>query len=468
MRARSALVFALPLLGLVYACEDDGGGGATGGFDGGTGGFDAATTEPDAAVPDAQAPVDATVTGAIVNVRSAGAPVAGVTVLFHDAAGAVTGQAKSDAAGHVAVDPVPAMITVLDRTAPVPNAVPNAMITYLGVANGDVLNVELTTPPSEVPSVGSYAVSFTAPNPVATNFEVHVNGDCIQNASDPATPVSVALYPNCVRPTNTIVAAGTDANSVPLQFTFKKGEPAPAANQSRAVTLPAWAAPQTTLVTATNVPGGAQVEGTLQMVADGSAFLVGYPTGAMNAGGLTFRWPQGFPDANNIRVVASKNNGVQALVKRAAPGATATFDFATALPAIVDASAPGATRPDVTVATAGPLTGADAMLVALDWSFLDQSENFIQRRWTFVVPATQLTFKVPALPAELAAFAPPGPSTTTAALAFDSDLLPGYAQAKSLALPLVGPPPQLGEFGVLPANGTLRVSGVGSLVFAGD
>ena len=465
MRARSALVFALPLLGFVYACENDEVGGSGASFDGGTG-FDASTTEPDGGAPtDAQAP-DATASGVVVNVRTAGVPVANVAVLFHDAAGAVTGQAKSDAAGRVAIDPAPAMVTVVGSA----SGAPTALLTYLGVANGDVLNIEIPPTPTEVPSVGAFDVTFTAPTPTAPSYEAHVNGDCIQTASDLTAAIRVALYPSCVRPNNLLLGVATDVSGVPLQFAFKKGEAAPAAGQTRAVQLPAWAAPQTTVVTAVNVPPGASADASFSMIAEGAVFQVGYPTGAMNEGGMTYRWPSGFVDATSAKVVVRPANGnaSQILAKRAAPTTITAFDFSLALPALTDVKAQGATRPDVTIAAAQPLSAADGVVVALDWSFLDASENFVVRRWTFVVPPTQTAFKVPALPSELASFAPTNPTVSAAAGAFDADAVLGYAQAKSLPLPVAGPPPQLDENAVLPANGTLRASLFGSLSFTLD
>jgi hypothetical protein len=468
MRARHLLALSLPLVAFVYACEGDGGGGSSGGLDGGTGvGFDAAPSSvADAGPSDASPEVEASVDGIVVLARANGQPAADVVVLLHDTAGAVTAQLKTDGAGRVASKDVPAMVSVVSSSA----TGPSGLLTYLGVAKGDVLNAEIGGgAPVNQTSVGSYDVSFTAPHPANTgSYEVHVNGDCIGANMGTPSLLNVPLFPGCARQSNLLYGVAKSGPGVPIGFAFKKGEAAPAANQTRAAQLPQWVAPQTTLVTATNAPVGTVLGATFAVVTEGAVFVADDGSGSLGDVGLTYRWAQGFPDATSVRVKADVLGTSRWLARRAAPAATAAFDFATALPQITAVEAKGATRPDVTITTAASLASTDGGVVALDWSRVD-AQNFRQFRWTFVVPPGTATFKVPALPDTLVGLAPPDATTSAAAGFFESDVIPGYAQTKTLPIPMLAPPPQLDDAAdALPANGTLRATLSGSLSFALD
>jgi hypothetical protein len=144
------------------------------------------------------------------------------------------------------------------------------------------------------------------------------------------------------------------------------------------------------------------------------------------------------------------------VARRTAVGPTATVDFATALPRITDVKATGATRPDITVTSAQPLTSADGGFVVLFWS-KSAGDQLTDSSWSFVLPPSTTAFKAPALPAELASSAPPD-ATTTGAGFFESDLVPGFAQFKTSILPVSGAPPFVDERGFLPSNGTARIT----------
>ncbi len=454
MRATLPLAFVLPLAAFAYACEDDAGGGGTGTFDAGTGTFDAGAT-PES--PDAAAPNEAGGKGLVVNVKSMGAPVANVTVVFHDANGAVSGQAKTDATGVTSAPAAPAMATVAVSR---PDGA-GALLTYLGLAEGDVLNVEI--PPemtSEPLPVGTFGVTFTNASANAAFHEVQVNGQCFGGVGPaPMQPIVVALYPGCLKqPSNVLLATAFDDGDVPLQFTFKKGEAPPAPNGNRDVLLPMWAAPQTIAVTATNAGAGAAVSGEVAQVADGAPFVVGQnATGDFLAGGATFRYASGFAEALQVKVRSELDASTQIVVRRAAPAGNATVDFATALPRLTGLTAVGTPRPDVTLTAASPLATSDGGFVVLHWSKLTAGENFRAFSWSFVVPPPTTSFKAPALPAELAALLPPE-GTASGAGFFESDAVAGYAQFRAAILPVAGVPPFLDDRGVLPANGTTRIT----------
>ncbi len=460
MRVSLLPAFLLPIAVLAYACEDDGG-GATGTFDGGTGTFEAGAPS-DAAPADAAVPKEAAATGVVVNVKRLVQPAANVTVLFHDATGAVTDTKKTDAAGVASATSAPAMVTVVAED---PGR-GQALLTYLGVAEGDVLNVQVPGPGPAPTPVGTFSVSFTnAVSTPPTGYEVHVNGDCIGYNAQP--PIAVDLYPSCVRQNNVLLAAATDANGYPIQLTFKKGEAAPAANQTKNVQLPIWTNPQETTVTVTNPGPGASLSSELAAISDGAPFVVGASKGSLSEAGVTYAWAQGFPEATNIKVRSQLEASSQWVLRRGAPGPSAAFDLATALPRITSIDVTGATRPDVAVKV-GALANADGGIVAVRWT-KTENQNVVAYSWSFVVPPTVTSFKVPALSTELAGFAPPdGTATTVAGGYFESDLVPGYATFKSSPLPLAGPPPSLDDRAILPANGTAKVTMLGSLDFAID
>lgn len=460
MRARSGLVFALPLLGLVYACEETDTGSSSGSFDGGTGAFDAGASTPDGAPPpSADAAPEAGPTGVIVNVRSNAKPLADAAVILHDATGAVIATQKTDATGRVTAAKAPAMVTVVGEV----NG-EKALLTYLGVAEGDVLNVEVGALGGEQAPVGSYAVSFTAPAPPSpVAYSVYVNGDCQNGNEGSPSLLTVDLYPSCLRQNNVLYGVVQNGEGVNSHFTFKKGEAPPAANASRAVTLPQWAPAQTTTVTAANV--GARVDARVGFVAiaDGAPFEV---ESAVTVGsGATFRWGQGFPDALSARLVARNLDGADGalMVKRVAPGNAIAFDLATGLPAITKVESTGTPRPDVKVTASASLGGSDGGIVSLIWS-KTVGNDLNQYRWSFVVPPDATTFKAPALPDTLADLAPPA-NVVVGAGFFEADVVPGYAQTRALVLPLGGVPPVLDTYATapLPANGTLRASLFGTL-----
>lgn len=462
MRGTLPIAFFLPLAVFVYACEDDSGSGATGTFDAGTGTFEAGTNPPN---PDAAPPNEAGGKGLVVNVKSMGAAVANVAVLFHDATGAVTSQAKTDATGVTSAETAPAMATI---AVPRPDG-SGALLTYLGLVEGDVLNVEVApTLVGEPPQVGTFSVTFTNAAPNATLHEVQVNGRCFGSTGPtPTQPIVVSLSQACLKqPNNVLLATAFDDGDVPLQFTFKRGEPSPAMNANRDVLLPIWAAPATIAVTATNTGPEAAISGEVTQISDGAPVVVGQnPTGDFLGAGASFRYANGFAEALQVKVRSELDSSTQLVLRRAAPSDKATVDFATALPRLTGLTATGATRPDVTVTSAGSLASSDGGFVSLRWSKLTGGENFIDFSWSFVLPPATTSFKAPALPAELAALAPPAESASGAGF-FESDAVQGYAQLKAAIVPVSGIPPYFDERGVLPTNGTTRITLHNGLDFA--
>lgn len=465
MRVSLPLLFlVVPVAAFTYACEDDGGGGATGSFDAGTGQFEAGAPFDAGPVSDAAPPNEAAATGLVVNTKQLGKPIANVTVLFHDASGAVTGQTKSDASGVAKADKAPPMITVVaDDTV----RGGKSLLTYLGVVDGDVLNVEVPATPGNQTPVGTYNVSFTGALPNATGIDVVLNGGCSASGAGNATTVDLPVFEPCKRANNVLLAAGTDPTGYPAQIAFKKGEAAPPLNGNQAVTLPQWVTPQTVTVTAANAPPAAFLSSAFSAIADGAPFVIGQKKGALTDGGDVYAYAAGFPDAVSALVRAQQGNATQLLVKRSAVAATMPFDLATALPLVTAVDAAGTTRPDITV-TAVPAAGlatTDGGMIALYWT--TGTTNVQTNTWSFVVPPGTATVKVPALPTELADLAPPATATKAAGY-FESDLVPGYTQFKQSILPVSGPPPAFDDRATLPTNGTARVTLWNNFDFAID
>lgn len=457
MRTSLPFLAVVPLFLFAYACDDGDGGGASGAFDAGpSGSFDAGpaptndAAAPPPVVPDAGTP-DATVaTGVLLRARRDGQPAAGVKVVFHDAAGAVVGEAQTDANGRVTRATAPSMVTVVG------DALEGStrLLTYLDVADGDVLDIELAE--GEVGSTSSFTTTLSGTVPNAASYQVIANGFCAASDVSAAQPLVIDLFPSCTKAANTVLGAAMDVSDVPLKFAFKKGEAAPAAGQTRAVTLPAWADPSTTLVTATNLPAGVARERFL-VVADGDAYNIGSGSGSLTGGGVTYRYAAGFADALNVAVSVADKVSSRTVARRGVPSASSAVDFSTALPKLSSVTATAGARPDVAWTSEGSLAAVDGGLVVLSWVKLANGEELIGSSWTFVVPGNKASFKAPELPAGLAGSAPTGAVGADAAFV-ETDLVSSAAQFKAIRIPLDGPPQLLSERALLPANGSLRIT----------
>ena len=470
MRAR--WLTPLPLVLLVYACEDSSTPpeGIAPTFDAGQGGFDAGPL-PDGAVPDAFAP-DATdgpapPKGISVTVRRGPSPQADVRVLLHDAAGAITAELKTDAAGKVTAATAPSMVTILSEPgALLRKGPPAGALTYLGVADGDQLVVQVPELLTEPLPVGTYSVTTQGNFEGGVSYELTARGRCSAYGNDATNPFSIALYGHCIGQTVAVLATAYGEGGDIVAFAFKKGNAPPALNQTANVALPAWAAPGSLLLTASNVPAqlAAAVED-VTSIADGAPFYMGTGSGSLDDGGVTVPVPTGFAEAYQAAVVARTTaigtRGMTGFVRRAAPAASIAFDFAQALPLVTGATVtPGSPgRPDVAWTTAAPIA-SDGGLVTLGWTVTD-GETTRSRAWRFVVPPGTSSFKVPALPPEdagLPAFTLGADAAVASVEQLESELLPSYAALKALPLPTDADLEGVHVYAPLPANGNLRVT----------
>jgi hypothetical protein len=443
------------------ACEDaSSSSGGLGAFEAGPG-FEAGT------VAEAGPLADTSVSpkGVTVTVRTGAAPQVGVRVLGHDAAGAITSDALTDATGTVSLATAPSMVTVLATQYASP-----AAVSFVAVADGDTLLVVSPADPS--PPAGAYSVSLT-PGGLITDvnaFILHTgnaNANCDTGGGAPNGVIQFAVTAGCVAAKNALLVTAANAGGT-VAFAFAKDLVGPAGTATLPVGPLAFTAPGTTTVTASNVPDAGRPGVDLYAIASGQTARLASTGGALDGAGATFASPTGYADAYQT-VVATTLFGVGGssytqLVRReatTAPAAAtlANLDFSAALPAIDLPTLTRTTpeRPEVTLAPSPALAGADAALIRLNYYSATTATNCW---WTFVVPASTTAFKVPELPvdATLAPFVPRDPNVyVNDVVYFDASQLPDYQAAKKIPVA-----PHLGAdltdtARPLPAAGTLRV-----------
>ena len=483
MRTFRVLPFVAPLLLLPsWACESSGsssGGGAPFDPDGG-GGFEAAPPPEGGPPPVLDGGTDAlpdvTPKGVSVSVVDGAAPVKDIRVIAHDATGAVIGDVKTDATGRASFATAPAMITVLER--PFGSA---AALTYLGVAEGDVLVVNRPQLGSEETSIGKYSITANPNGILADSIEYQVGGDaCVNNNSPVTAATEVTLYPMCLGATGTILATARDGG-VPLGFGFQKNVAKPALNTTANIGPITLAPKGNATLKATNVPAGSFIDSVdFRPVVGDRSFYVNGATGTIDdAAGAVYPIPTGFADAYESRVIVRKGetspSQTVAFVRREASNGTnaqaLAYDFAQALPFVTNAvvSGPVPARSDVTITSSAPTATSDGGYVLLGWTIA--SGAVTSHQWSFVVPPGTTTFKIPALPADATEYLPSGTVSVSDVVFVESTLLSGFSQLKTLPTPASGVPLMLNLYGsnaALPANGTIRVSSWGGFVGGND
>lgn len=454
VRTLSALLLVpAVLLSIVpFVACDDGGATSSGSLPDGATGFDAAAPDgataplPDGAAPDATpGPSDAVT----VVLTKSGAPVAGVLASLHDDTGAVTASAKSGADGKVSLK-----TTTSGQLTIALGAAGNAqLLTYVGVKPGDAIEVA-------VPDTRN--VRFTVPTLPAGNSGLHVvvgNEACSTNSAG-GNPL-VLVTNDCITGPTFAAMGSTFANGTPW-FAFEK-DVTPAATGETPVSLGAWVMGGTFTFSVTNVPNGS-FQGFLGQVADNQAYTSPPNNGFVvtaGAGSAVFGIANGYGDGLQPEAQITTANGVYAsrrvVAQRIAGTATsATLDLGgnALLPEITSITADSITtaRPKVTWTAAAALGGTDSGVIEITWP---------SGKWTFLVPPGTTTVTAPALPTEVATWAPDAPVDPTAAF-FESDLVPGYdvvrQKAASFGFTRV---PDIGYAGAtpgLPANGTVKAT----------
>jgi len=383
----------------MFACEE--GGGSSGGaiFDPDAGTFDSGSV-PEAAPP-TDAPSDTTIPSSAVSVvvhRGAGL-AANVTVVFHDAAGAVLEVKKTGTDGRATSSPgvTPAMATAL-----LGGGSYKHILTWAAVEGGDELHAsDLGTNgylgELHATMQGSYADAG------ANGHRAYV-GDCQGFPNTALTQLDIIMSSDCMRgPTASVLAMALNGGNT-IGYAFKKGAPPPADGGTSTVALGAWAAPAPLAVKVANAPapGLGQSLAQLTALSEGNAYW-NDTAGAVRGGAATFDVAPGFAEAYqaSVRYTPSNQGGASSVIvgKRvAAPQTEITIDMATALPIIdkADIEAANPKRPKVTWGSVAPLTATKGGSILLDW-FDGRDES---HGWSLIVSPTATTVTAPALPPE--------------------------------------------------------------------
>ena len=441
MRRSVLLLGPLVAAGALFACENDSSSGGPGTFTVEAGTFDAPAS--DSPAPDSEPPKPAGVT---VSVTRTGLPAAGVSVVFHDAAGAVVQVVATGADGTAtSTGTAPAMASALLGGSGAVTM--RHVVTWVDVKAGDVLSTIDFADPTVV---AQYDVSFGS---------FADGGVTIYNASSGAcggsgdSPIAIPLSRGCLNPTNSVLGIALGMNGDPIAAAYKKGIAAPSTDGGvGAVTLGPWLAPSTLTVTVANAPAGS-IDALVGEYSEGATYLS--RTRSFEGSSTTLPFAPGFAEALEPVVLAVNptGGGIRTLIKRIPPGPAVAFDFATALPAILTGTndRSNVARPVLAWTAESPLSGSDGGHVTFAWS---------NQGWTFIVPPTATSVKAPVLPPEAAAWLPTsGAFTATAGqiIFADVDSVPSYdVFRKGAGRAFIGP--DLFSGALLPQNGTLRTT----------
>jgi hypothetical protein len=452
----------------LFACEDSGSGGATGGFTTEAGTFEAGP--PSEAGPIGDGAVDAPVAKSVtVSVVRGLGPAVGATVVFHDAAGVVLESKATGADGRA---------TSSDGVAPAQASVllgvgsNRHIITWTAVELGDVLLARDDDNGSDLGGSLNVATQGTFADGGAVTMTASV-GDCTGYSQ--TSPIQIFMGSSCTRSTAAVLARalGPGEGSNPLlAYAFAKGKPpAPTDGGVGSIAVGPWISATTAKVTPKNVPVDGSASAVLYEIADGLGIL--NETGSVSRvdPATTYLVAPGFADAYQAgaRMSSSSTQGATiAIARRGAPAATNDIDFTGAPPALDSATLDSTTvaQPSVAWTTVGgaSLAAMDGGAVVVSW--FDTREN--SGTWTFVVPPGAKSVKAPAMPKAAEPWLPHGENDAGGAVSFqepivlfaEADILPGYADFRKgagLVIPLTTPY-EPDARAILPANGTLKVT----------
>ncbi len=386
--------------------------------------------ETDATPPDA-APTDVTAR-AIVD----GAPVANVTIVFHDVDGSVI-SIKLTGDDGTAIETMPGggMVTAVappDGVFGAP-AGQTAMFTFAGVEPGDELVFGDAAIPTPDDIVATVEVGMAEAHPTAASYAVDI-GCGSGTLFLPTNTLERDVRQSCVGGDGAVDALGIARNGLGESVAFSFAKNVAIADEGKtAVTLPAWDAPFSAFsLTLSGAPAtaiGARLRQTL--IVDGQQFGASTVEAGFIGGALSVQRnvPTGFADYIDVNgtVVLDGTDARLILASRQVPAPTRTIDVSTALPPIAGAvlSTADASRPTITYAANGDLSVADGGLAAFAWT---QPGDEIEHRWIVMIAPGNNTAQVPALPDELASLRPTDESTylSTGVAFFEADFVEDY------------------------------------------
>lgn len=466
MRRSLFLLAPLGFAAFSFACEDDPTNPATNFPEAGA--FDSAVDPRDSSTPpDAQPDSPATPKGVTVIATRRAGPASNITVLFHDATGAITETKKTGADGKATSvpSPTPAMATIIFGE----GTITRRLLTWTAVADGDEL-------PAIVPediAFGSVDVTLASEHdagggPVAYYSYV---GSCDYYSSIGNEPWSSPVYGSCARGGGALLVRAVDDTDQTLAFAFKKPITLATDGGPVAASPGAWIAPVNVTLSVSNttnsngfgtfsqIAGTTVVRGRLSnhdrrplgdtysatFQGAGPTFADGYAASALFNGA----------NASNERIIG-----------RRFPTSTTsvTLDANTLPPELTGSSLDETDRRRPIAKWTGAMTSLKGGIVRL--YYYDPTSDGATTGWTIVVPATATEVKFPALPASLESALPVPDGglyswDQSPKVAFaDSTLLPDYGtfrKIQGVIFPTVDEDALL-EDAVLPAAGDFKIT----------
>jgi hypothetical protein len=384
------------------------------------------STVPDAAQPVLDAAPDAPSHLPVTVLATAGAlPLAGLRVVFHDANGAVLETKLTGADGKAtSTGAIPAMATAI-----LADGESTHLYTWMGVASGDVLQLER---PVQYAELGQYTVTLPGPFGTADEYFAYA-GVCSGEAN--ATSATIGIQTPCVAGTQASVLASAYQDGQIQATSFKKANAIPNDGGAVAVTTGAWTAPVDVTVTMANAPD-TEFNTAFAEIANGVAFRP-----ARNAevatSSATFKAASGFADA--LQVITEWSVGPRsslALGKRFTGTAAVAFDAANALPSITasEIDETNVHRPVVSWTT-DSTAGADGGLVRIDFG----APSKPPAEWVFIVAPGTKQITAPAMPPEAEIYLPVASDAgghfygDPEVLFIEADVLPSYTLFRQLS-----------------------------------
>ncbi len=374
---------------------------------------------------------------------TAGGPIQGHSVIFHDPDGTIVGVGQTNADGTANLDvPVGGMVTVVRPENIYTGGIANQLFTIVGVEADDALTLGSSHDPWE--EAGSLSVALDSPMAGATYYEVY--GGCTGDGTDdPAAEIELWFSRACLRDAGEVdlIAIAWDPDWNFLGYSSLKGAPL---GQAAAVTMPPWETELNKIyIDALNPPpSGFAVETKLALLSGGVPFY-GPSYGDYFSGETSmrmwFEFPQGFADGLAYLLCLyhdesgdfTESTYLSYLFRSQSGVASATtHDLGSELlPAIPEAGIRTDTpsRPEVYFTDQGDLSVADGSAVVLSW----QDQSGTPYEWWFLLPPGQGELQIPELPDFLDNFRPSTASVFAPprVVAIDADFISGYDELRN-------------------------------------
>jgi hypothetical protein len=463
MRRSLVLLAPLGFAAFSFACEDDPLNNPSANLpEAGT--FDSSRPPlDDSGIPQQDANPDAPVTpkGVTVIATSRTGPAANITVLFHDATGAITETKKTGADGKATSvpSPTPAMATIIFGE----GTSTRRLVTWTSVADGD----ELPAIAPEQLDLGTIDVTLASVVPDAgpSQFESYV-GTCSHYAGFTTEPWTMGVDQFCARGGGALLVRASDDSDVPVGFAFKKPITLDTDGGALAVTTGTWVAPVTVNLSVSNTTniGGT---GIFSQIVGSTAFTRRRGLGDTYSASFESAGPT-FADAYNVTAAfpGTDSTNQRIIGRRVATNTTSvTLDANTLPPELTGASVDETDKHRPIAKWLGTMTSMKGGVVRLFYSNFD-GDTYASTGWTIVVPSTATEVKVPVLPASLDTILPSPDGgvyswDASPKVAFaDSPLLPDYGafrKIQGLVFPSIDENAEL-EDAVLPQAGDFKIT----------